>query len=82
MKVVLGLSGGVDSAVCAALLRQQGHEVVGLYLENGISETGVTDARAVAERFGIPLDVLDIREALGTVLERERQAREEARNSD
>ncbi len=64
MKVVLGLSGGVDSAVCAALLQRQGHEVVGLYLENGISETGVTDARAVAERFGIPLDVLDIRQAL------------------
>ena len=64
MKVVLGLSGGVDSAVCAALLKQQGYEVVGLYLENGISDTGVTDARAVADRLGIPLDVLDIRKEL------------------
>lgn len=64
MKVVLGLSGGVDSAVCAALLKQQGCEVVGLYLENGISDTGVTDAGAVAERLGIRLDVLDIREEL------------------
>ncbi len=64
MKVVLGLSGGVDSAVCAALLKQQGYEVIGLYLENGISDTGVTDARAVADRLGIPLDVLDIRKEL------------------
>ena len=64
MKVVLGLSGGVDSAVCAALLQRQGHEVVGLYLENGVAETGISDARAVAERFGIPLDVLDIRAEL------------------
>jgi len=64
MKVVLGLSGGVDSAVCAALLKQQGYEVIGLYLENGISDTGVTDAGSVAERLGIPLDVLDIRKEL------------------
>ncbi len=64
MKVVLGLSGGVDSAVCAALLKQQGYEVVGLYLENGISDTGVTDAGKVAELLGIRLDVLDIRKEL------------------
>ncbi len=34
MKVVLGFSGGVDSAVAAALLRRAGREVVGLYLDN------------------------------------------------
>ena len=38
--VVLGLSGGVDSAVCAALLKRAGHAVTGLYLENGVSDTG------------------------------------------
>ena len=59
--VVLGLSGGVDSAVCAALLLEQGYAVTGLYLENGVSPVGARDAAAVAERLGIPLEVLDIR---------------------
>ena len=62
--VILGLSGGVDSAVCAALLKQQGHTVTGLYLENGVSDAGARDAAAVAERLGIRLDVADIRAAL------------------
>ena len=35
-KVVLGLSGGVDSAVAAHLLRESGLEVYGLYLDNGL----------------------------------------------
>ena len=62
--IVLGLSGGVDSAVCAALLKKQGHTVTGLYLENGISDAGARDAAAVADRLGISLDVLDIRREL------------------
>jgi len=62
--VVLGLSGGVDSAVCAALLKKAGHTVTGLYLENGISDAGARDAAAVAERLGIALDVVDIRREL------------------
>lgn len=52
-KVVLGLSGGVDSAVAASLLQQQGFEVHGLFLELGLG--GEDDARAVANRLGIPL---------------------------
>ena len=36
-KVVLGLSGGVDSAVTAALLRERGFEVHGLFLELGLA---------------------------------------------
>ena len=63
-RVVLGLSGGVDSAVCLALLREQGYDVTGLYLENGVSPDGARDAQAVAERFGINLLVADIRAEL------------------
>ena len=63
-RVVLGLSGGVDSAVCLALLRSQGYDVTGLYLENGVSPDGARDAKAVAERFGIELLVQDIRAEL------------------
>lgn len=63
-QVILGLSGGVDSAVSAALLQRQGYAVTGLYLENGVSETGVRDARAAAARLGIPLLVRDIRAEL------------------
>ena len=62
--VILGLSGGVDSAVCAALLKRAGHTVTGLYLENGVSDTGARDAAAVAETLGVALDVIDIREEL------------------
>ena len=58
--VILGLSGGVDSAVCAALLKRAGHTVTGLYLENGVSDTGARDAAAVAESLGVALDVIDI----------------------
>ena len=63
-RVVLGLSGGVDSAVCLALLRSQGYEVTGLYLENGVSPDGARDAKAVADRFGVELLVADIRAEL------------------
>lgn len=63
MKIVLGFSGGVDSAVCAKLLRQQGHEVHGLYLDNaGARERA--DAIGTAAFIGIPLTVLDVKAEL------------------
>ena len=40
-RVLVGLSGGVDSSVAAALLLEQGHEVVGAYMKNWINEEGI-----------------------------------------
>ena len=62
--IVLGLSGGVDSAVAATLLQQQGFAVTGLYLDIGLGGSGREDAAAVADRLGIPLKIADIRQEL------------------
>ena len=62
-KIVLGLSGGVDSAVAARLLQER-YDVTGLYLDIGLGGTGAADAAAVAERLGIPFETADIRAEL------------------
>lgn len=61
-RVVLGFSGGVDSAVAAALLLEQGCDVRCLYLETGSGEEA--SARAGAEALGLPLRVYDARAEL------------------
>ncbi|MEG0875835.1 MAG: tRNA 2-thiouridine(34) synthase MnmA [Oscillospiraceae bacterium] len=62
-KLVLGLSGGVDSAVAAGLLEERGFEVFGLFLDIG-AENARQDAQNAADFLKIPLKVLDIRETL------------------
>ena len=59
MKVLLGLSGGVDSAVAARLLQNAGYEVRGLYLDIGSPEARA-DAVETARFLGVELDIMDI----------------------
>ena len=70
MRVVVAMSGGVDSAVAAARCVADGHDVIGLSLRLARDGTGgccslddFADARAVADRLGIPHYVFDFRDA-------------------
>lgn len=62
-KVVIGLSGGVDSSVAALLLKQSGYDVIGvtLYLHSNGNDTYLTDAKNVAEKLSIPFFTIDLR---------------------
>ena len=72
-KVVVGLSGGVDSSVAAWLLKEQGHEVIGLFMRNWHDTTGTLEgdcpwhddqvfAELVAKRLDIPFHYVDLSE--------------------
>jgi tRNA-specific 2-thiouridylase len=69
MKILVGLSGGVDSAVVAYLLREAGHEVSCGFMINYISDTedcptlaDIEEARKVAEYLELPFHTFDFRE--------------------
>jgi tRNA-specific 2-thiouridylase len=78
-RVVVAMSGGVDSSVAAALLKQQGHEVTGMMLRLW-SETGREDtnrcctplsmalARRVAAKLDIPFYVVDVKELFHSIV--------------
>ncbi|MBN1829994.1 MAG: tRNA 2-thiouridine(34) synthase MnmA [Deltaproteobacteria bacterium] len=57
--IIIGLSGGVDSAMAAVNLKDQGFHVEGLYINNGCLSTGRAAAENVAERVGIPFHMVD-----------------------
>lgn len=81
-RVVLAMSGGVDSSVAASLLKKSGYEVIGLFMRTGAhsedearrsrtccSATDAIDARNVADRLDIPFYVLDFEHDFSRIMD-------------
>jgi len=71
-KILVAMSGGVDSSVAALVLKEQGHDIAGAYMKNWINEDNIIgncpwqqdieDARAVADKIGIEFRVVNLME--------------------
>src|SRR5437764_1509333 len=83
-RVILAMSGGVDSSVAAYLLKKQGYEVIGLFMRTGVlghdddapsrkkgccSALDAGDARRVADRLDIPFYALDFEREFGRIMD-------------
>lgn len=83
-RVVLAMSGGVDSSVSAYLLREQGYDVIGLFMRTGVppvddhraqnkkgccSAVDAGDGRRIADRLGIPFYALDFEQEFSRIID-------------
>lgn len=80
-KILVAMSGGVDSSVAAYLLKREGYEVAGVFMRNGVHHEGggnqrsccsvedAHDARRVADILGIPFYVLNFEEEFKTIID-------------
>jgi tRNA-specific 2-thiouridylase len=80
MRILVAMSGGVDSSVAALLLQRQGHEVVGVFMRNGVagksaqeksccSASDARDAALVADRLDMPFYAVDYAGEFGALMD-------------
>jgi tRNA-uridine 2-sulfurtransferase len=80
MRVLAAMSGGVDSSVAALLLQRQGHDVVGVFMRNGVagksaqeksccSASDARDAAVVADRLGMPFYAVDYADEFAVLMD-------------
>ncbi|MEE2711483.1 MAG: asparagine synthase-related protein, partial [Planctomycetota bacterium] len=80
--MLVAMSGGVDSSVAAALLKEQGHEVIGAFMRNGVKANAdrahrqgccgvddALDARRVADRLDVPFYALNFEDAFDGLID-------------
>jgi tRNA-specific 2-thiouridylase len=81
-RILVAMSGGVDSSVAAALLVEQGHDVVGVFMRNGVKSEGgrrghqgccglddAEDARRVADQLGIPFYAVNLEDQFAGLMD-------------